>query len=246
MALWLAWAGACVAGASELPLQPIAVSAEVEVDGRPLAIDAVITLGPTQAPGSAVRATTLIDLGNVVAALHAGMLRRLPREHCQRHVADNWVARMRRYSVSVDDGRLLLEVGLQVEVWACLDWRGNELRRRIAEGRVYARLPLRLQVADDGLRLHAERPQVDAYGPLGDAARVYFAARGVEIGEVLESRMAAFNARQRVFPIPALWLHTGTLRSARFVDRGRPSIEIVAELQPALPGWAGRMLGRSP
>jgi hypothetical protein len=151
------------------------------------------------------------------------MLRRLPRERCKRRAADNWVARMRRYSVSVDDGQLLLDVGLDVEALACVQWHGNELRRRIADGRVYARLPLRLEVADDGLRLHARRPQVDAYGPLGDAARVYFAARGVEIGQLLETRMAAFNARQRAFPIPALWLHKGKLRSACFVDSGRPS-----------------------
>jgi hypothetical protein len=246
LALWLAWAGACTVGASELPPPPIAITTAIEVDGRAVAIDGAITLGPMQAPGSGMQATALIDLGNVVAALHAGMLRRLPRERCKRRAADNWVARMRRYSVSVEGGQLMIEVGLEVEVWACLQWHGNELRRRIADGRVYARLPLRLEVADDGMRLHAGRPQVDAYGPLGDIARVYFAARGVEIGQLLETRMAAFNARQHAFPIPALWLHQGKLRSARFVDGGRPSIEIVAELQPALPGWARRLLGRGP
>jgi len=34
-----------------------------------------------------------------------------------------------------------------------------------------------------------------------------------------------------------LWLHEGQLKSARFVDAGRPSVEIQAQLQPKLTDW---------
>lgn len=243
--LVLALLVAMAAGAQATPA-PIPIATTIEVGGQAMHIAGELTLAPAQAPDGGTRVNARIDLGVAAAALHAAILERLPGDRCRRHAVDNWVAKLRRYHVSADAGRLLIEVGLDVEVWACLEWHGSEVRRKVADGRVYARLPLALEIADAGLRLQVGRPQVDAYGPLGDAARVYFAARGAEIGDLLAAKVAALNARQATFPVPALWLHQGKLRSARFVDAGRPSLEIVAELQPVLPGWASRLLGRKP
>lgn len=234
------------AAASAPATTGIPIATVVEVGGRPLTIDGTLTLAPAPRPGEGTRVHALIDLGSVVAALHSALERRLPRDRCRRHALDNWVAQLRHYSAQVDDDRLLLEVALDVELWACLEWHGNEVRRRVSRGRAWMRLPLELDAGDAGLRLRAGRPQVDVRGPLGDAARAYLALRGLEVGDLLADRVAQLNARQPAFPVPALWLHQGTLRSARFVDAGRPSMAIEAELRPALPGWAQRLLGRQP
>lgn len=234
------------AAAASAPATGIPIATAVEVGGRPLTIKGTLTLTPAQQPGEGTRVHALIDLGSVVTELHSALLLRLPRDRCRRHALDNWVAQLRRYSTQVDDARLLIEVAVDVELWACLEWHGNEVRRRLSRGRAWVRLPLELDAGDAGLRLRAGRPQVDVRGPLGDAARLYLALRGEEIGDLLAARVAQLNARQPTFPVPALWLHQGKLRSARFVDAGRPSMQIEAELRPALPGWAQRLLGRQP
>jgi len=78
---------------------------------------------------------------------------------------------------------------------------------------------------------------VRARGPLADVARHSMTLRGAQLGEVLAERVARLNAKQGVFAIPSLWLYEGQLKSARFIDVGRPSIEIQAQLQAKLPDW---------
>lgn len=221
---------------------PILMHSDVDIDGKPLRIDVALQLQPATKPGGATRVQARIDLAPVVAALRSELLRQLPQDRCKGHRADNWVGELRRYGAWVEADRLIFEVELDVQLWACVDIRGVELRKRLSRGRVVVQLPLRAAVDEAGLRLQAGRPWVDAYGPLGNAARAYFGLRGEQLGDRLAQRLARLNARQHAYPVPALWLHEGKLLTAQFVDAGRPTLELVAELQPKLPGWMDWML----
>lgn len=210
----------------------------IEVDGRPL------TLAIAIAPAAGARDAHMradLDLGPIVAALRDAVVRRLPRDACRRRGVDNWVARLRRHGAWVEAERLWLEFELDVEAWACVQLRGTELRRRLADGGVRLRLPLRAEIEAGGLRLRIERPLVGVRGPLGDAARWYFAARGEELADALAQRAARLDARGLLLPAPATWFGSGSLEQARFVDAGRPTLRIVYAWAPALPDWTRRL-----
>ena len=218
---------------------PIRVQTEVKVGDRSLNFDLQLRL--SQAQHGATQITTLVDLGPVLPALRQALLQRLPRDRCRREGLDNWVADLRQLNLRVDEDWLLLELELDAQAWACVDIHGSELRRRISHARVRLLLPLRVSANDSALRLRVGRPQVAARGPLADAARLWFALRGEELGDVLARRAEAIDPRRLALPPPSLWLHQGQLVSARFIDAGRPSLELVAILQPQMPGWFDRL-----
>lgn len=230
---------ACIALLLALPLAaaeaPIRLQTDVQVGDQALTFDLHLRLA--QDPRGVTRLTAWVDLAPVLPALRLALLRRLPHDPCRREGLDNWVADLRRLNLRVDQDWLLLELEFDAQAWACVDLRGSELRRRLSRASVRLLLPLRVSADGGGLRLHVDRPQVGARGPLADAARVWFALRGEELGDVLARRAEAINAEQLAFPPPSLWLHQGQLVAARFIDAGRPSLELVAELRPQLPGW---------
>lgn len=234
---------ACIALLLALPLAaaeaPVRLQTDVQVGDQTLTFDLQLRL--EQGPKSVTRLTALVDLAPVLPALREALLRRLPRDPCRREGLDNWVADLRRLNLRVDEDWLLLELEFDAQAWACVDLRGSELRRRLSRASVRLLLPLRVTAHGGKLHLHVDRPQVGARGPLADAARVWFALRGEELGDVLARRAEAINAQQLALPPPSLWLHQGELVSARFIDAGRPSLELVAELRPQLPGWLERM-----
>lgn len=230
---------ACLATLLVMPLAtaeaPVRLQTDVQVGDQALTFDLQLRLA--QDPRGVTRLTAWVDLAPVLPALRQALLRRLPHDPCRREGLDNWVAELRRLNLRVDEEWLLLELEFDAQAWACVDIRGSELRRRLSRASVRLLLPLRVTADGGGLRLHVDRPQVGARGPLADAARVWFALRGEELGDVLARRAEAINAQQLALPPPTLWLHQGELVSARFIDSGRPSLELVAELRPQLPGW---------
>ncbi len=234
---------ACIALLLALPHAaaeaPVRLQTEVQVGDQTLTFDLQLRLG--QGPKGVTLLTAWVDLAPVLPALRQALLRRLPHDPCRREGLDNWVADLRRLNLRVDEDWLLLDLEFDAQAWACMDVRGSELRRRLSQASVRLLLPLRITADGGGLRLHVDRPQVSARGPLADAARVWFALRGEELGDVLARRAEAINAQRLALPPPALWLHQGELVSARFIDAGRPSLELVAELSPQLPGWVERM-----
>lgn len=230
----IAWAQAGAA--------PLELTTPLSIDGQPLQFK--ISAQLKAAPDGAGRLQADVDLGPLVGALQAALQRRLPRERCAHRGADNWVARLRQFSARVDQGELLLSVDLDVEAWGCLTWRRQQLRERLSHGRVYLELPLRVDVDTHGLRLRAGRPWVRTSGPLGNAARWYFALRGEEIGSLLAQRVDTLNASQRGYPLPALGPFQVQLEQAQFVDAGRPTLMLTAAVQPVLPAWMQWLGGR--
>lgn len=242
---WCAWIALLTALSVAAAGSPIRLQSQVEAGGEAIEFDLQLRLEP-DARG-ATQVIALVDLSPVLPALRRALLRRMPQDPCRRHGIDNWVAKLRRLNLRVDGDWLLLELEFDAQAWACAEIHGNELRRRLADAGVHLLLPLRVIAGEAGLRLRVGRPQVSARGPLADAARVWFALRGEELGEVLARRAAAIDARQLALPPPALWLHHGELVSARFIDAGRPSLELVATLRPQFPGWIERFWpGRRP
>ena len=235
----------CLSAYAQTPLPaPIKLQTPLELGDRQLTLDVSLQLAPSKQVGGPTRVNALVDLGPVIAELRAAVRGKIPTDRCRRHAADNWVGELQNFVAWVDSDRLVLEVDLQIEVWACFEVHRTELRKRLSRAQVGLQLPLRIDARQTGLRLQFDRPRVRARGPLADAARHYLTLRGEELGEILARRVARLNAKQGVFAVPTIWLFEGKLKSARFVDAGRPSIEIQAELQPKLPIWADWMLGR--
>lgn len=223
----------------------IRLQRSLEVAGRAMTFDIQVTM--RAADDGATRAIAKIDLGPLAPLLHAALQQRLPRDPCRHRGLDNWVAELRRLNLRVDEDWLLIEVEVDAEAWACVEIHRNQIRRPLSHGSVRLLLPLRVEVDDAALRLRVGQPQVGVRGPLGDAARVWFALRGEELGEVLARHASRIDAQGVLLPPPATSLVQGRLLSARFRDSGRPTLELNVELRPQFPGWADRLwqqLGR--
>lgn len=224
--------------AAEAASEPTLLHPRIDIGGRKLALDVRVAPLPAR-DGGGIQAD--VDLGPVLAEVRDTIMRQLPRDPCHRHRADNWVARLRRYAAWADGDELWFEVELRVEAWGCVEIHRNELRRQLAHGDLRLRLPLRAQAQAGGLRLRVGRPQVSVRGPLGEAARWYFALRGEELGEALARHAARLDARGLVLSRAMDGLGMGQLESAGFFDAGRPSLRLKLGFAPALPGWFDRI-----
>lgn len=223
------WILLCCANAWAEP--PTRLQPEIGIDGRRLRLDVSMQAGVDGILSADV------DLTPILAELRASIVRRLPRDACRRHGLDNWVARLRRFGAWVDGKDLWLETELDVEAWGCAELRGSELRRKLADGGVRLRLPLRVEARDGSLRLRVGEPDAGLRGRLGEAARWYFALHGEEFGAALARRARELDARQLALPAATAWFGKGELRGAQFVDAGRPTLRLAVAWSPALPGW---------
>ena len=179
------------------------------------------------------RLRMVLDLGGAVSALADTLHQRAPSERCARRKADNWVVRPRELSAEVHDEALLLGLGAEVELWACVDLKFlGKAKSELADGRIWLELPLILDAQAQRVSLHYGEPRVRVHGGLGRAARLYFAARGEDLGERLAQRVNHLDQDQLQFDLPAILIANGAhIERARFVSEGgmpQAEIEIIA------------------
>lgn len=215
-----------------LALAAVTLPQRVEIHGQAIEV-------PVQAEWLAdapLRLQLQIDLQPLLLALREDTLRRLPHAGCSGRSREHWMAYLNAWSAQVEDDRLALDVGLDVELRACLRWRDLKLDRRLAEGRVRLGLDLLAEAEDGALRVRALRPRLRTAGPLGDAAELLAELRGERLAARAAALLEEWNQRQTALPLPAT-LVAGRLHAARFVDNGRPTLQLQIDLQPRTPSW---------
>lgn len=181
-----------------------------------------------------------LDLQPLLAELRSEFLQRLPHERCQRGRREAWLAFLNAWSGRVQEDRLELEAGVDVELYACLRWRDLALERRVGDGRVRLGLALVAAAEDGSLRIRALRPHLRGGGALGDALDLLALLRGVDLNARAAELLETWNRRQSAIALPST-LVKGQLKVARFVDAGRPTLRLQLALAPQLPSWLRRL-----
>lgn len=195
----------------------------------------------TSADGApATRLRTLLDLTGALTALGQAMQHELPNRRCAGYKPDNWVVKLREVSADTDRDWLLLGLVAEVQLWACVDLKFlGDGKTELARSFVTMELPLALATQDHRVQLETGRPYVEIDGDLGRAARLYFAARGEDLSDVLVDQVEEVDAASLKFDLPALLVASGArIASARFVSVGgmpHAEIEIIASV--GVPTW---------
>lgn len=177
-----------------------------------------------------------LDLQPLLTELRAEFLQRLPHERCQRGRRERWLAFLNGWSARVQEDRLELDAGVDVELHACLRWRDLALERRVGDGRVQLGLALVAAAEDGQLRIRALRPRLRGGGALGDALDLLALLRGEELNERAAELLEDWNRRQPAIALPST-LVEGHLTAAHFVDAGRPTLRLLVALKPQTPSW---------
>lgn len=248
-----AWgAGPGQAGPKETELPQ--VSSTMEFDGGAVPYRYQMFLSPaTTADGnSATRLRTLLDLTGALTSLGEALQQQLPDRRCAGYKPDNWVVKLRELSAEPDRDWLLLGLVAEVQLWACVDLKFlGEGKTELGRSYVSIELPMALRAHSEQVRLESDRPRINVDGDLGRAARLYFAARGEDLSQVLADRVAEVDASELKFDLPALLVANGArIDSARFVSvGGMPHAEIDIVASTGFATWLDmlrRLWGRAP
>lgn len=230
---WSAQPGEAQAGETELPQ----VSSTMQFEGGAVAYRYQMFLSPTTTADDkpATRLRTLLDLTGTLTTLGEALQQELPDQRCAGYKPDNWVVKLRELSAEPDREWLLLGLVAEVQLWACVDLKFlGDSKTELGRSFVTVELPIALAAQAHRVQLDSGRPDVEIDGDLGRAARIYLAARGEDLSDILVEQVGRIDASALKFDLPALLVASGAhIDGARFVSVGgmpHAEIEIVASI----------------
>lgn len=144
----------------------------------------------------------------------------LPKDNCDHHGIDNWVARTWGEELSIDGAVATLRLNGQAVQWTCGSIFGEEYKFENLRQSFEARLPLRLGISGQAIAVELGRPDVDLKGGLSEITKEILKLLGVDIQRhVKEAVERAIKPDMLKAPLPAeLQRLDPTLTSARFFN----------------------------